>query len=235
MNCKLVVALGIAAAVFTEANAQAHVAAAAGPWFANATQELVFGIGHGCSGADTYRLKVDIPAGVTAVRPMASDFGKPTVSKDAAGAVTSVTWQKADADALDEDLAYYKLVLKVKTPDKPFTTLYFAAHQTCRAKDGTLTTVEWVGLPGDPVPDGGKAAEPAAAFPLLPTRAPGWNQYTVPVAMADLSAYFKDASIVWKGAQAYSANANTQTQIKATAGASALTALSAGDVIWVKY
>lgn len=235
MNRALFAALGAATVLTFVASADAHVAAASGPWFANATQELVFTIGHGCSGADTYRLKVDIPAGVTAVRPMTSDFGKASVTKDSAGAVTSVTWQKADADALDEDIAYYRLTLKVKTPDKPFTTLYFAAHQTCRAKDGTLTTVDWVGLPGDPVPDGGKAAEPAAAFPLLPARAPGWNQYTVPVAVTDLATYFKDAAIVWKGAQAFSANPSTQTQIKSTAGVTTLTSLAAGDVVWVKY
>ena len=80
---------------------------------------------------------------MTSVRPLRSDFGKVSVEKDAAGTITAVSWQKADADALDADLAYYKLVVRLKVPDQPFTTVFFPAHQTCRAADGTLSAVDW--------------------------------------------------------------------------------------------
>ena len=54
---------------------------ASGPGFANTTQEVSFGVGHGCSGTDTYSVRIEIPAGVTSVRPETSDFGKTTVKK----------------------------------------------------------------------------------------------------------------------------------------------------------
>lgn len=215
--------------------AGAHVSVVSGNGASNATQEVVFGVGHGCSGTDTFKVVVDIPAGVSSVRPMTSDFGKATVQKDMGGTIVSVTWQKELAAALDSDTNYYKLTLRLKTPDKPFTTVYFVVHQTCRAMDGKLTTVDWAALPGMAVPDGGEAPEPAAALPLVPAHVPGWNKFTTPIDIADPAAFFKDALIVWKGTAAWSANANTTALIKATGGVTALGGLKAGDEFWVKY
>jgi len=213
--------------------AEAHIEIRSGPAPANATSEVVFGVGHGCSGNDTYRLRIDIPAGVTSVRPMRSDFGTPTVEKDAAGTITSVTWQKPVAEALEIDLAFYTVVVRLKAPDQPFTTLYFAAHQTCRAADGSLTTVEWTDLPT--TPPGSATGNPAVAVQVVPARLAGWNKYTVPAALTDLGVFFKDAQIVWKGSAAYSANPNTAALIASTPGVTALTALEGGDQVWVKY
>jgi len=214
--------------------AQAHVSIASGAAFANTTQEVVFGIGHGCAGADTYRVRVQIPAGVTSVRAMRGDFGAASVERDATGVVTTVVWQKADADLLAEDVAYYKLVLRLKVPNAPFSTVYFPTQQTCRAADGTTTTTAWVGLPTDPAVDGG-TDEPAPALLVVPARVPGWNKVTVPAAVSDLGAYFGDALIVWKGAAAFSSNPATKELITATPGVTALTSLAASDEIWVKY
>ena len=214
--------------------AGAHISIASGAAAANTTQEITFGVGHGCSGADTYRVRVEIPAGVTSVRPLRSDFGKVAVEKDAAGTITAVVWQKADTDALDSDIAYYKLIVRLKVPDRPFETIYFAAHQTCRAADGTTSVVDWKGLPTDPVVDGG-ADEPAPGLAVMPARKPGWNKYVVPAAVTDLSVPFGDALIVWKGSAAYSTNPNTTDLIAATPGVTALTSLAASDEIWVKY
>lgn len=216
------------------AAARAHVSIISGAGAANTTQEITFGVGHGCAGADTYKLKVDIPAGVTSVRPMRSDFGKVSVEKDAAGTITAVAWQKADADALDADVAFYKLVVRLKLPDKPFTAVFFPAQQTCRAANGTLSTVDWKMLPTDAPVDGGED-EPSPSIAIVPSHRAGWNKLTVPVAVTDLGAYFGDASIVWKGTSAYSASPATTDLIKATSGVTALTALAAGDEIWVKY
>ena len=217
--------------------AQAHVGVISGAATANTNQEITFGVGHGCSGADTYRVRVEIPAGVGSVLPLTSDFGKIAIEKDAAGTVTAVTWQKPDADLLPADSEYYKLVVRLRVPNQPFTTVYFPIIQTCKAADGTIYTTRWVGKPGDPpLPDGGME-EPAGALSVVPARLPGWNKYTVPVAIgnAQLASWFSNAIIVWKGNAAYSANPSTVELIKNNAGVVALDALQANDEIWVRY
>jgi len=227
--------LFVAGVLALPAVARAHVSIVSGPGFANTTQEVTFGVGHGCAGADTVKVRVEIPADVLSVRPLRSDFGKPTVEKDTAGTITAVSWQKPDADFLDADIAYYKLVIRLKVPDKPFTTYYFKSQQTCRAADGTLTTVAWSMLPTDPIVDGGAADEPAPALVVLPARRPGWNKVVVPRAVSDLASVFADAQIVWKGTAAYSPSPTTTELIAATSGVTALTSLAANDEIWVKY
>ena len=220
--------------LFVPGLSRAHVSIVSGTAVANATQEVTFGVGHGCAGADTYKVRVMIPAGVTSVRPLRSDFGKVSVEKDAAGIINAVVWQKPDVEALDADIAYYKLVVRMKVPDAPFTSLYFPSEQTCRAANGTLSTVAWSMLPTDPIVDGG-ADEPAPELRLVPARRPGWNKYVVPRAIADLSLFFGDALIAWKGTAAYSANPATVEQIAGTPGVTPLTSLAANDEIWVKY
>jgi len=215
---------------FFASSAQAHVSIASGPAFANATQEVTFGVGHGCQGADTYRVQIEIPAGVTSIRPETSDFGQVDVETDAAGTVVAVTWTKSDA-VLDADTQYYKLLLRLKAPDRPFTTVYLPAHQTCRAADGTETTVDWVGIDEAE----GSTVEPAPALRILPARFPGWNKFTLASAVSDLKGFFSDAEIVWAGNKAYSVNPTTTELIAGTSGVSALTSLSVGDEIWVKY
>jgi uncharacterized protein YcnI len=217
----------------TAAIVDAHIEVASGPGFANTSQEITFGVGHGCSGMDTVSVKIDIPAGVTSVRTETSDFGKATVEKDMAGTVIAVTWTKPDADLLDSDTAYYKLTLRLKVPNAPFTTIFFPAHQTCKGPDGGTAVTDWIATM--PSPDGG-GPEPAPALRIVPARVAGWNKFTVPAAIADLSVHFKDALIVWKGTTAaYSSNPVTADLITKTAGVTALTSLAANDEIWVKY
>jgi periplasmic copper chaperone A len=210
--------------------AAAHVEISSGPAAANVTQVVTFGVGHGCAGVDTYAVKIDIPAGVTSVRPLQSPFGKVSVEKDLAGVVTAVIWQKADGDLEAGDPNFYSLSLRLKTPNAPFTTLYFPTHQTCKIPGGATSTSEWVAVPGG-------TGEPAPFLRVVPARKPGWNKNTVPTAMdtAALTAYFADAVIVWKGTQAFSANSETATQIPNTEGVTPLTELAANDDIWVRY
>ena len=145
-----------ASTLIADGLAEAHVSVASGVGFANATNEVAFGVGHGCNGHDTYKVVLDIPAGVTAVRTLTSDFGPATVTVDAMGNVTTVTWQKPLANLLPSDTAYYKLSARMRLPDAPYTSVYFKFHQTCRDSTGVEETVDWVGLPTDPaVPDGG--------------------------------------------------------------------------------
>ena len=211
--------------------AHAHVSIISGPTTANASQEVTFGVGHGCDGADTVKVTVDIPAGVTSVRGLSSDFGPTTYTKNGAN-VTSITWQKPDASVYAEDSQYYKLTVRLKAPNAPFTKLLMPARQTCKDAQGNLTTVYWT-----TAPDSDAGGEPAPVLYVLPTKSPGWNKWTVPapVAAKDMVGFFKDAQIVWRGSSAYSANATTVAQIKGEAGVTELTDLKAGDEIWVRY
>jgi periplasmic copper chaperone A len=221
----------VALAAFRPSTAYAHVSVASGLAFANTTQEVVFGVGHGCAGADTSRVQIEIPAGVGSVRPVASGFGQVDVETDAAGAVVTVTWQKSDESVLEADTQYYKLALRLKVPDRAFSTLYFPAHQTCRAPDGTSTVVDWVGIDEA---EGGDI-EPAPMLRVVPARFPGWNKFTMPSGLADLAPFFADAQIVWLGSSAYSSSPTTSELIAGTSGVSLLSKLEAGDQIWVKY
>lgn len=210
--------------------ADAHVSIASGPAFANTSQEVSFGVGHGCEGSDTLSVRIEIPAGITSVRAVPSDFGRVSVERDDAQNVVAVTWQRTAEELYPGDDNYYKLTLRLRVPDQPFTTLHFPTYQTCRLPDGGTTTTEWVAAEET---DGG--AEPAPELKIVPARRPGWNKWTVPNDIADLSVFFSDAQIVWKGDQAYSANPTTVELIDNTPDVEALSELSAGDEIWVKY
>lgn len=207
----------------------AHIEVDSGPGFAGTTQEITFGVEHGCSGADTLSIRIEIPPEVLSVRAEPSGLGPATVELDDAELPVAVMWEKSEEDLLDADTNYYKLTLLLKVPDQPFTTLYFTVEQVCQASDGTKTQVDWAST--DPESD----EEPAPDLSILPERFSGWNKYTLPEDIDDLSEFFSDALIVWRGDEAYSANPNTAELISNTSGVSELTALEADDEIWVKY
>ena len=226
--------LALAATSLSPGSAAAHVGAVPATVTANATSEIHFAVGHGCENADTLSIKVDIPAGVTGVRGMPNEFGKLKVERDAALNIVAVSWTRTAADLSATDDNFYKLGIRAKLPDAPFTRVFFPVHQVCQKPDGTQIKADWVStLPSE----GESGPKPAASVFVLPARKPGWNKYTLPVAVgaADLEKVFGDAQIVWKGTAAYSANPATVEQVKATAGTTVLTALAAGDEIWVKY
>lgn len=210
--------------------AEAHVSISSGPADAAKSQKITFGVGHGCEGSDTLRVRIDIPAGVTSVRALFSDFGKPTLIRSGT-TVTAVEWQKADADVLAGDDAYYELTIRARVPDAPFTRLQFNVTQVCRSATGVETTVMWDQGPGT-------TGNPAPLLTVVPARSPGWNKIVLgrAVAAADLPLYFAGAQIVWRGNAAYSPNPNTMMQIGQTAGVTALAGdLSSGDELWVRY
>ncbi len=210
--------------------AGAHVSIASGPAVADTTQEVTFGVGHGCEGADTFRVEIQIPAGVTSVRPLTSDFGAVELTLNDDGSVAMVSWQKPEEELLPSDTQYYELSLRLKPPEAPFTTLHFPARQICRAEDGTELTVDWVGLD-----ESDDTVEPAPALHLVPPSFPGWNRFTIPTALDDLETFFGRAQIVWSGSSAYSINPTTMQLVAETEGVTPLTALAAGAQIWVRY
>ena len=213
----------LAGLLFTT-SAIAHVSVS-GPGFAGENQVLTFNIGHGCEGADSFRLEVKIPAEVVSARGLPGDFGEPAVVANATGQVTSVTWEKATVK--DNDDQFYRHAIRLRVPDAPFTTLYFPAIQTCRTAEGVETVVEWTALPGE-------EGEAAAALTIMPPRKPGWNRYTTPAAIDDLS-IFDDAQIVWAGEAAYSSNEAIMELIEAEPDVEVLTSIASGAEIWVKY
>ena len=213
-------------------SASAHVSLA-GPGFAKQNQVLTFSIGHGCEGADSYKLEIAIPKEVTSVRGMPSVWGDADVRTDATGAPVSVVWSKASVRPLDDQ--FYQMAIRIGVPDMAFRTLYFPAVQTCRTPDGTESIVEWKALPDEiTAAPKGEEPEPAPSLLILPPRSAGWNRYTVPEAVTDLSV-FKDALIVWAGDAAYSANPATTEQITNEKGVTLLEEIAAGTEIWVKY
>jgi periplasmic copper chaperone A len=225
-------ALLAAACALSSSSAHAHVSLTSGPGYANQSQVLNFGVGHGCEGADTVRVEITIPKEATNIRAMPSPFGDAQVKLDDAGVVSSVVFSKDKARAVDD--AYYQLSIRIKVPDAPFTTLYFPAKQVCRSADGKETTVDWAALPGDPPKEGETEAEPAPALTVLPVRYPGWNKITVEKGVKDLKV-FDDAQIVWQGNAAYSSNPATADLIKSEDGVTQLSEIKAGAEIWVKY
>ena len=219
------------ALLLTASVAEAHVSLASGPAAANKSQKITFGVGHGCDGADTIAVRVEIPAGISGVRALYSDFGKPSIEGTAA-AVTAVTWTKADADLQPEDFGYYELTIRARVADVPFTNILFKVRQTCKSSTGTITVVDW------DQPAGATTGEEAPQLVVVPAHVPGWNKYTLAAALpfAKVPTYFGDAQIVWKGNSAYTPSAALAPLITGTPGVTAMTAdLAAGDEIWVKY
>jgi hypothetical protein len=224
--------------VGTSTTAFAHITIATGPVQAGRNAKIALSISHGCnnSSEDTWKVRVNFPAGTfSSVRAMRSDFGTAVVLRDN-NMIVGVEWTKPDADKRDEDDYFYELAFRAAVPNKPFTKVKFDITQTCTDDDGNPTTpVVWDDeLSSDP--------EPSPRLVILPQKVNtiGWNKLTIPaattVAAADLDDYFPDALIVWKGTSAFSINPNTVEQINATTGVTFLASdLAAGDVIWVRY
>jgi periplasmic copper chaperone A len=211
--------------------AEAHVSIASGPAASNKSQKITFSVAHGCEGADTFKIRVEIPAGISGVRPLTSDFGKPTVEKSGTN-VTVVTWKKPDGDIQSEDVQFYELTLRARVDAPAFSVVRFKVIQTCRTASGDVD-VAWTAGPGE-------AGEPAAALIVAPAHIPGWNKVVLDasttVAAAELPVYLGDALIVWRGNAAFSTNANTMAMITSTPGVTALSGdLKPNDVLWVKY
>jgi hypothetical protein len=87
---------------------------------------------------------------------------------------------------------------------------------------------------GIDVEEGGDA-ERAPELLVVPARFPGWSRFAVATEIADLSVFFEDAEIVWRGNAAYSVNPTTVDLIGSTDGVTLLESLEADDEIWVKY
>jgi uncharacterized protein YcnI len=134
--------------------------------------KAVIGIGHGCEGSPTLRVRVRIPEGVISVKPQPKAGWELSIRKDKlpkpvdAGHGRTITEEVAEVTwsgrLLNEN--YDEFVLQVKLPDSPGETLYFLTVQEC--EKGVHRWIE--------IPTGGKARgdykEPAPELKLLPKR-----------------------------------------------------------------
>lgn len=132
----------------------------------------VIGIGHGCEGSPTLRVRVRIPEGVTSVKPQPKPGWELSIRREKLAkpitdghgraiteAVAEVTWT---GKLLDEN--YDEFVMQMRLPDRPGETLYFATVQECET--GVHRWIE--------IPAAGKSRsdyrEPAPALKLMPKR-----------------------------------------------------------------
>jgi uncharacterized protein YcnI len=168
-NVIMIIAAGAALAALP---ASAHITLENRQASPGSYYKAVFAVPHGCAGSATVKIRVQIPEGVIAVKPMPKAGwtietvkGKYAASYENHGATISegvkeVTWSggKLADDNYDEFVAATYL-----TPTlKPNTTLYFPVVQEC--EQGTS---RWIDIPQE-----GKAARdsksPAPGVKLMP-------------------------------------------------------------------
>ena len=230
------IALLIAAGVLGWSESAAAHMGVRGPAIANTTFVATFTLGHGCPAvpemagvpavpsSDTRTVRIEVPAGVTAVRPMHGGvFGRPTIVRDAAGAVVAVEYTRAAGTEAPSDELYYELSIRMRAPMAAFTTLVFPSVQTCV----DAREERWEG-------------EDAPTLRVLPPRSLGWNQIVIPAGshtIESIGPYFADAAIVWLDDRAWSSSATTRELIESDPSAEPLTVIeSDGTVsVWARY
>src|SRR5690625_4471055 len=129
-----VLALAMTSAAF------AHVTLATQKAPSGSTYKAILRVGHGCDGSATTAIRVKIPEGVIAVKPMPKPGWKLTTKEgDYAQAyeyygetlthgVTQIAW----TDGHLPDAWYDEFVFRVRLPDAPAgTTVYFPVVQEC--------------------------------------------------------------------------------------------------------
>ncbi|MBM3546764.1 MAG: YcnI family protein [Alphaproteobacteria bacterium] len=151
--------------------AHAHVTLETQQAVAGTYYKAVLRVGHGCEGTPMHTIRVQIPDGVVAVKPMpkpgwqlSTKTGKlaQPISDGHGGQITEgvreITW--SGGKLLDEH--YDEFVFRGRLPDKPNTTLYIPVVQECEKG-----VHRWIEIPAE-----GKKAddykEPAPAVRILP-------------------------------------------------------------------
>jgi uncharacterized protein YcnI len=163
----------ILAAAFAASPAAAHVTletkqAAVGSYY-----KAVFAVPHGCAGSPTVKLRVQIPEGVIAVKPMPKAGwtvdvveGKYANEYDFHGnklssGVKEVTWSGGKLP----DKNYDEFVMQTMLTDvlKPNTTLYFPVVQECETG-----VSRWIEIPAEGAGHSHEGKSPAPGVKLLP-------------------------------------------------------------------
>jgi uncharacterized protein YcnI len=135
--------------------------------------KAVLRVPHGCNGSPTTALRVRIPAGVVAVKPMLKPgwkldivrgaYAKPATLRGAkvSEGVTELAWSGGKlADAYYDEFVFASAIADELEPGQ---TVYFPVVQEC--EQGVN---RWIEIPGAGAPT--ESAEPAPALKLLPKR-----------------------------------------------------------------
>lgn len=173
MHTIRVAALGVALAAALAAPAAAHVTLETREAPAASTYKAVLRVGHGCEGAATTTLRVQIPEGVIATKPMPkagwtlttkeANYAKPYkyYEQTLTHGVVEIIWSGGDLP----DAWYDEFVFRARLPDaEPGTVVYFPVVQEC--PKGVNRWIE--------IPEAGKSPddykEPAPGVTLTPKR-----------------------------------------------------------------
>jgi uncharacterized protein YcnI len=166
--------LAVAAVLLTTWSADAHVTldgrpAAVGTWY-----KAVFAVPHGCAGSATVKIRVQIPEGVIAVKPMPKPGwnvetikGKYAADYDLYGTklsegVKEVVW--SGGRLADDNYDEFVLSTFLTGALKPNTTLYFPVVQEC--EQGVS---RWIDIPADGnAAHGHDSKSPAPGVKLMP-------------------------------------------------------------------
>ena len=163
-----------AVGVFAMSSASAHITLENRQATIGSSYKAVFAVPHGCAGSATVKIRVQIPEGVIAVKPMpkpgwklstvSGKYQKPMSLRAAkvSEGVTEVDWSGGNLP----DAYYDEFVLTgfLSNDLQTGQTMYFPIVQDCEKGVN-----RWIEIPGA---DGGNGepAEPAAALKLLPKR-----------------------------------------------------------------
>ena len=161
-------------AVLTGSSASAHITLEKREAAIGTPYKAVFVVPHGCAGSATVKIRVQIPEGVVAVKPMPKAGwnlevvkGKYTGEYDVHGAklsegVKEVVWSGGKLP--DEFYDEFVISTSLTAGLKPNTTLYFPTVQEC--EQGIS---RWIDIPaeGEAV-HGGEEKTPAPGVKLMP-------------------------------------------------------------------
>lgn len=145
----------IAVCVAAASTVQAHAVLDQREAKLGAGYKAVIKIGHGCEGAATTRVSVEIPEGIIGVKPMPKHGWKITTEKaayaraykhyhgDLSEGVKRITWEGGPLpDDFYDEFVFASFVARELTPD---TTIHFPVLQTCEKGELAWTEVPAAG------------------------------------------------------------------------------------------
>ncbi len=153
-------------------SASAHVTLEISEAITGSYYKATFTVPHGCDGAPTTKVRVQIPDGLTSIKPQPRSGWKLAVTKEKLAkpldnghggkiteAIREVSWT---GGPLPED-QFEEFKIQMKLPDAPNTTVYFPVVQEC-PKGGINRWIE--------IPEAGKSSQglklPAPGLKLKP-------------------------------------------------------------------
>lgn len=168
---KIMPALVVALTFSMTGQALAHITLAQTEAAAASTYRGVVQVGHGCEGAATTSVRIQIPDGVTAVKPMPKQgweletkvepYDEPVTRQDQilTAGVTEIAWTGGSLP----DTHYDEFVFRATLPDaEPGSVIRFPVVQGCGEE-----VIRWIEVPAEGQ-DAHDLPEPAPAVTITP-------------------------------------------------------------------